>query len=86
MNYQKNYLIFLLAPNIFESSVNVVSREMLELGLGREEEVEGSETLKTNCLVVEQGRVLDEGGSLKVTYPSKTDLNFEKTSFTIVRQ
>ncbi len=60
-------------------------REMLELGLGREEEVEGSEVLQSNCLLVEQGRVLDEGGSLKVTYPSKTDLNFEKTSFSVVR-
>ena len=60
-------------------------REMLELGLGREEEIEGSKVLQSNCLLVEQGRVLDEGGSLKVTYPSKTDLNFEKTSFSVVR-
>lgn len=33
-------------------------------------------------LLVEQGRVLDEGGAFKVTYPSKADLVFEKQKST----
>jgi len=63
-------------------------REMLEMGLGVPDAVEGGEEQTPNnqkVLLVEQGRVLDEGGALKVTYPSKADLVFEKQKFNINR-
>jgi len=71
-------------------------REMLECGLGdvdsthqlndclpNNDEPSVQSSFKT--LRVEQGRVLDEGGSLKVTYPSRTDLVYEKAHFSVVR-
>lgn len=36
-------------------------------------------------LVVEQVRVLDEEGHLKVVYPSKTDLDFAASHVTVTR-
>jgi len=57
---------------------DAVLKEMLELGLGGGEE--GKRTL-----VVEQVKVLDEEGSLKVVYPSKTDLIFEAKNICVER-
>lgn len=55
-------------------------REILEAGLVAE--VDG---LTGKCLTVEQGRVLDQDGNLKVTYPSKADLVYEKAAFSVLR-
>lgn len=57
---------------------DAVLKEMLELGLGGGEEGKRS-------LMVEQVKVLDEEGSLKVVYPSKTDLIFDTKNICVER-
>jgi hypothetical protein len=55
-------------------------REILEAGLCNN--IEDSEMKE---LSVYQGRVIDHEGTLKVAYPSKTDLTFEKVKFAVER-
>ncbi|XP_007943719.2 leucine-rich repeat-containing protein 47 [Orycteropus afer afer] len=44
-----------------------------------------AENSGTSLLVVEQVRVLDMEGTLKVVYPSKTDLDFSASHITVIR-
>eukprot|EP00057_Strongylocentrotus_purpuratus_P030155 XP_780852.3 PREDICTED: leucine-rich repeat-containing protein 47 [Strongylocentrotus purpuratus] len=65
--------------------------KMLELNLGSKgtsDEGAGAESTeedKDNKLVVEQVRVINEDGELRVVYPSKTDLN-DLPGVTVIRQ
>eukprot|EP00088_Acartia_fossae_P018279 TRINITY_DN2054_c0_g1_i1.p1 TRINITY_DN2054_c0_g1~~TRINITY_DN2054_c0_g1_i1.p1 ORF type:complete len:135 (-),score=27.34 TRINITY_DN2054_c0_g1_i1:175-579(-) len=55
-------------------------REMLESGLCKKSADDPS------CVLhVHQGRVVDHEGSLRVTYPSKTDLTFQNAKFAVER-
>jgi len=45
----------------------------------------GAEKAGSASLVVEQVRVLDEDGHLKVVYPSKTDLGLAAPHVTVIR-
>lgn len=44
-----------------------------------------SSEMTSSELVVQQVRVVDTDGNLKVVYPSKTDLTSEVTNLTVVR-
>ena len=45
----------------------------------------GAEVTGSTPLVVEQVRVVDEEGHLKVVYPSKMDLDFAAAHVTVLR-
>lgn len=61
--------------------------EMLKLGLGEgEEEVKGVAEGELKQLKVEQMKIVDEDGNLKVIYPSKTDLVFEGVKNIVVER
>jgi len=63
-----------------KTAADTLLREMLQLGLCKR-----MEDNDRNVLTVQQGRVLDHEGTLKVTYPSKTDLVFQKAEFIVER-
>lgn len=46
---------------------------------------EQEDTNKYNNLIVEQVKVVDIEGNLKLVYPSRADLNFVEHSVTVVR-
>jgi len=63
-----------------KTAADTLLREMLQLGLCKQ-----MGDSQKNVLTVQQGRVLDHEGTLKVTYPSKTDLVFDKAEFVVER-
>lgn len=59
---------------------DLLLRDMLELGLGKRSDTDAGKALR-----VEQGRVVDEDGNLRVTYPAKTDLLFPQGQIAVDR-
>ncbi|XP_069691422.1 leucine-rich repeat-containing protein 47-like [Periplaneta americana] len=61
--------------------------DTLLLGVGSESPGEGT-TLHSayHSLTVQQVKIVDMEGNLKVVYPSRSDLNFEDSSVTVIRE
>ncbi|KAJ9578384.1 hypothetical protein L9F63_005390, partial [Diploptera punctata] len=68
--------------------LNVLLQETLLLGIGTAEPVSDGAILQSSFhrLSVQQVKVVDTEGNLKVVYPSRTDLVFEDKSITVVRE
>lgn len=68
--------------------LDTLLREMLLLGINRSESPSEGTTLQSvyHTLTVQQVRVVDKEGNLKVVYPSRTDLSFEDKSISVIRE
>jgi hypothetical protein len=55
-------------------------------GLTNSKEQEDTDNLSHNNLIVEQVKVVDNEGNLKLIYPSRADLNIDEQSVTILRE
>lgn len=73
---------------IFDSnSRNVLDVFLKELVVsGVTDASEQKDTGKLNTLIVEQVKVVDNEGNLKLVYPSRADLNVKEHSVAIVRE
>lgn len=59
-------------------------KELVILGFTNTSEQE--DTKKYNNLIVEQVKVVDVEGNLKLVYPSRADLNLDEYSVTVLRE
>jgi hypothetical protein len=61
---------------------------MLLLGISSSESPSEGTTLQSayHTLTVQQVRVVDKEGNLKVVYPSRNDLIFEDNSISVIRE
>jgi len=68
--------------------LDTLLREMLLLGVNCSESPSEGTTLQSayHTLTVQQVRVVDKEGNLKVVYPSRTDLSFEDKSISVIRE
>jgi len=68
--------------------LDTLLREMLLLGVNCSESASEGTTLQStyHTLTVQQVRVVDKEGNLKVVYPSRTDLSFEDKSISVIRE
>jgi len=61
-------------------------KELIISGLTNSEEQKDTDKLTHNSLLVEQVKVVDNEGNLKLIYPSRADLNIDEQSVTILRE
>lgn len=61
--------------------LDMILKEMIELGIG-----EKADDGVHNCLTVQKVKIVDIDGNLKAVYPSRADLNFEKSQILVVRE
>jgi len=66
--------------------LDVFLKELIISGLTNSEEQKDTEKLSHNSLLVEQVKVVDNEGNLKLIYPSRADLNIDEQSVTILRE
>jgi hypothetical protein len=68
--------------------LDTLLHETLLLGIGFSEPVDEGVTLQSayHTLTVQQVRVVDSDGKLKVVYPSRADLIFEDSSISVIRE
>lgn len=68
--------------------LDTLLREMLLLGISSSESPSEGTTLQSayHTLTVQQVRVVDKEGNLKVVYPSRNDLIFEDNSISVIRE
>jgi len=59
-------------------------KELIVLGLT--DSAEPKDTNKCNNLIVEQVKVVDIQGNLKLVYPSRADLNFSEQLVVVLRE
>jgi len=68
--------------------LDTLLHEMLLLGINCSESPSEGTTLQSeyHTLTVQQVRIVDKEGNLKVVYPSRTDLCFEDKSISVIRE
>jgi hypothetical protein len=68
--------------------LDTLLHETLLLGISSIEPPSEGTTLQSayHTLTVQQVRVVDSDGNLKGVYPSRTDLNFEDNSISVIRE
>jgi len=68
--------------------LDTLLHETLLLGISSDEPPREGTTLQSahHTLTVQQVRVVDNEGNLKVVYPSRTDLLFEDNSVSVIRE
>jgi hypothetical protein len=76
------------SQNVCRHVLDALLRETLLLGISASEPQSEGTTLQSaqHTLTVQQVRVVDKEGNLKAVYPSRTDLNFEDNTISVVRE
>jgi hypothetical protein len=76
------------SPGVCRRVLDTLLREILLLGISSSESpIEGTMLQSAyHTLTVQQVRVVDKEGNLKVVYPSRTDLIFEDNSISVIRE
>ncbi|XP_054712764.1 leucine-rich repeat-containing protein 47-like [Uloborus diversus] len=78
-NETRNILLEVTGNNLStcKKVMDTLLVEMLKLGLGDKNQKEIDDDTQKNTLSVQQIKVVDEEGQLKVVYPSRTDIQFD---------
>lgn len=72
---------------IYRKVLDKFLKELIILGFTDTPEQDVKEDVKKyNNLIIEQVKVVDTEGNLKLVYPSRADLNFDEHPVTIVRE
>lgn len=76
------------SQSVCRHALDALLRETLLLGISSNEPPSEGTTLQSarHTLTVQQVRVVDKEGNLKVVYPSRTDLNFEDKTISVIRE
>lgn len=69
---------------IYRNVLDEFLKELVILGFTDTSEQE--DTKKYNNLIVEQVKVVDVEGNLKLIYPSRADLDLDKNTVTVLRE
>lgn len=77
-----------MSQSVCRRVLDALLRETLLLGISSSEPPSDGTTLQSahHTLTVQQVRVVDKEGNLKVVYPSRTDLNFEDNTISVIRE
>lgn len=77
-----SYFFFVHFRNVLDEFL----KELVILGLTDTPEECREDTKKYNNLLVQQIKVVDTDGNLKLVYPSRADLNFDDHFIAVIRE